>query len=284
MLNMKDMKLSKLIFLMLAVLLMTSCHSSKHLATSLDGPNPEQARFESVVRNQFAYDALQSKSKYSVGGTTLSGKLCLESGKRLCVLVNAPVLGFEVARVEASQDSVVIVDKFDKMYSVVNLADLYELDELRGHEMEALECIMLGRIYIPGLGVARSRDYSKLKWTTAKKADGTNGNSEGVYEGRNYTLCYSIDATGRLASTLLTMGGRSLVWEYADYIEAGKGNWVPTRETVTAKGGSGKKMSAGIALNGPQLEESTWRDFEPSSSYRKVQVEELINTVKGMMK
>lgn len=264
--------------------LLTSCHSSRRLAASLDGPNPEQARYESVVRNQFSYDALQSKSRYSLGSMSLGGRLCLESGKRLCLLANAPLLGFEIARIEASQESVLIVDKYDKMYSMEHPADLYHLDELSGHELEVLECLFLGRIYIPGHGPATSRDYKLLNWTTPKTADGKNGNSVGVYTASNYSLRYDIDASGRLVSTMFLLGQRSILLEYAGYSQVGKAQWVPTVETITATDGAGQQLKATITLSGPEVGESTWRDFEPSSSYRQVPLSELVNTVKSMMK
>lgn len=277
------MKYAKIGALMVGIMMtLSSCHSSK-IASTLDGPNPEQARYESVVRNRFDYEAVQSKSKYTMNGMSLGGKMCLESGKRLCLQVNAPLLGFEVARVEATQDSVIIVDKYDKMYSVVRLSDLYDLEEMNGHEMEALECIMLGRIYIPGRGPATSRDYSHLKWNTPKTANGQFGNSVGTYQGRNYTLDYTIDASGRLVSTLLSMGGRTLQIDYAEYVETEKNKWVPTQETLTATDSDKKQLSAGLSLASPQVGESTWRDFEPTSSYRKVEVQDLVKTVKALM-
>lgn len=283
---MKTRNTTKLLLLTLfALTVLSSCRSRRNLVSTLDGPNPEQARYETVVRNgAFAYDALQSKSKYTLGSTSLGGKLCLESGRRLCLQVNAPMLGFEIARVEATQEQVLVVDKYDKMYCTERLGDLYSIDELRGHEMEALECIVLGRIYIPGHGRATSRDYSRLLWSTPTLPDGTKGNSIGVYSGKDYSLRYDIDASGRLASTQLTVGSRSVVLEYDEYREVEKGQWVPTRETITATTTEGKSIKAALSLSNPEMGESTWRDFEPTSSYRKVSVDEMVNTVKALMK
>lgn len=271
-------------FVMTVVLLLSSCRGTKHVTSTLDGPNPEQARYESVVRNAFAYEALQSKSRYTMGGTSLNGKLCLESGKRLCLQVNAPLLGFEVARIEASQEAVIVVDKYDKMYSTTPLAGLYDVAELNGHEMEALECVMLGRIYIPGRGLATSRDFNRLEWSTPTMPNGTRGNSVGTYAGKDFTLRYAIDAQGRLASTTLMVGERRFVLEYAEYREIGKGHWVPSQENVTIVNSDGRAIKAGLTLTSPEVGESTWRDFEPSGSYRKVDVEDIVNTVKEMMK
>lgn len=269
---------------LVTIALMSSCRSHKISVTDLNGPTPEQARFESVVQNTYKYDALMSKVKMSLGKSSLNGKLCLESGKRLCLQVNAPLIGFEIARVEASQESVLIVDKYDKMYSVLNLSELYQLDELSGHEMEALECIMLGRIYIPGRGVATAKDYQQLQWTTPMLPDGTKGDSEGLYAGKDYSLIYSINSSGQLVSTQLLIGGKSARWDYSHYVEVEKGKWVPTLENITAVNDGNESLNAALEMTNPQFDESNWRDFEANASYRQVSIDKLVETVKQLAK
>ena len=266
------------------VFLLTSCHTSRKVVGSQTGGKSAQACFESVVAGTFKYEALQSKVKYSLGSSSLSGKLCLESGQRLCLQVNAPIVGFEVARVEASQDSVLLVDKYDKLYTVLHLADLYQIAEISGGEMEALECIMLGRIYIPGKGQATNRDFKSLIWSTPTQSDGTPGNVEGRYQGKDFTLCYTIDGSGLLVSTQLIVGGKSALWEYASYTDAGKGRMIPTRETITATNADQQSIQATLVLNNPELGESSWRDFEPTASYRQVNLDELTGTIKQLVK
>ncbi len=266
------------------VLVFASCHTPKVVTGTLTGEHPEKARFEHVVQNNYKYEALQSKVKYSLGKTSLNGKMCLESGNRLCMQVNAPLIGFEVARIEATQDSVLLVDKYDKMYSILNLANLYDIRDLNGHEMEALECIMLGRIYIPGKGQASSKDYGKLSWSTPKLADGGQGHTEGLYKGKDYSILYTIDENGRLVSTLLAVGGKTARWEYADYQEVEQGQWVPTQENITITNADNKEISAGLRLTNPTFGESTWRDFQPTDSYNKVPVKEIGNRIKSLSK
>jgi len=280
----KTIKYISLAFISAFALVFTSCHTTRVTTVTLTGPHPEKARFESVVQNNYKYEALQSKVKYSMGKTSLNGKMCLESGNRLCLQVNAPLIGFEVARVEASQDSVLLVDKYDKMYSILSLANLYNIKDISGHEMEALECIMLGRIYIPGRGQASSRDYNKLTWSTPMLADGKQGYSEGLYKGDDYSILYSIDENGRLVSTLLAVGAKTARWEYSDYQEIEEGLWLPTQEFITATNADNKEISAGLKLTNPSLGESNWRDFTPTDSYNKVTVKELGNRIKSLAK
>ena len=49
------------------------------------------------------------------------GKLNIEHGKRLCMTVT--LLGIEVARVEADEDVLLVVDKFDKVFAALPIAE-----------------------------------------------------------------------------------------------------------------------------------------------------------------
>lgn len=276
------MKKISLLLLFFAVLL-TGCRTTRRVPSSLDGANPERARFEYVVRSAFTYDALQAKSRYTFGSTSLSGKYCLESGQRLCMQVNAPMLGFEIARAEISQQ-VLIVDKYDKAYCIQPLADLYQLPELSGHEIEVLECLMLGRIYLPGYGLAVTRHFDLLQWRTTAATSAALGYSTGTFTRDGYTLSYSIDSTGRLIRTVLTVGSRVISCDYSDYQEVEKGKVVPMRTTFTLADGASRSLQFSLSLSNPQFGESTWRDFEANSTYRQITLDELLTIVKALMK
>lgn len=276
------MKIKYFSFLLILVTLLSACSSQKKVIGSLTGPNPERARFEAVVANHYKYEAVQSKVKVSMGSSSLNGKFCLESGKRLCLSVNAPLLGFEVARIEATADSAILVDKFDKVYTVVTLGELTKMEALAGHEMEALECLMLGRIFIPGKGQATSKDYGTMEWSTATSGD--DPLSTGVYKGKNYDLAYTINSSGQLTSTSLTMSdGNKAVWQYASYQEVDKKK-LPVSELIKATSNEKKELQAGISFSNPTLGESTWRDFEPNASYRRVTLQELGEILKKITK
>lgn len=274
--------LKYLSLIMMLIVLMTSCKSTKNFTKDLNGPNPERARFESVVANHYKYEALQSKVKLSMGKSSLNGRICIESGKRFCLLANAPLLGFEVARIEATRDSVLLVDKFDKIYTVITLGELTKMEALEGHEMEALEALMLGRIFIPGKGQATSKDYESLKWSTPATAEPASSISTGVYKGKNYELAYTINAQGQLMQTSLTTSdGKKAVWQYTSFQEVDHKN-VATAENIIATNAEKKELRAGISFSNPTLGESTWRDFEPTDSYRRVTLEELGEVLKKL--
>lgn len=267
-----------------ALLSFSSCHTTRKVTTGVTGSNLEKARFETTVNKVFEYEALQSKVKFAMGKQNLNGKMSLESGKRFALSINAPLLGFEIGRIEATPEEILFVDKFDKLYCSQALSDLFDLKELSGHEMAAVECLMLGRIFIPGVGQARVKDFDRLVWSTESTAEGSNGLSTGVYEGKGFQLIYQINEFGQLMTTSLVMDdGRSASWNYANYQEVQKQKPVAAEEKIQISYEKGKKLNASISLTNPSLGESTWKPFQPNDSYRKVSFSELIDILRKLM-
>ncbi len=267
-----------------ALLSFSSCHTTRRVAGGVTGSNLEKARFETTVNKAFEYEALQSKVKFAMGKQSLNGKMSLESGKRFALSINAPLLGFEIGRIEATPEEILFVDKFDKLYCSQTLSDLFDLKELSGHEMTAVECLMLGRIFIPGVGQARVKDFDRLAWTTPPASEGNNAVSTGIYEGKGFRLIYQINEFGQLQTTTLVMNdGRSASWNYTNYQEVQKQKPVAVDEKIQITYDDGKNLNASIALTNPSLGESTWKAFQPTDSYRKVTLSELIDILRKLM-
>lgn len=271
------------LMVVMAALLFASCHSTKKVTGTVNDSAPEKTRYEAVVNNYYKYDALQSKVKLSLGSNSLNGKFCLESGKRLGLSANAPLLGFELGRIEATADSVVIVYKLEKLYCVVSLSELTKIKGLKGHEMEALECLILGRIFIPGVGKATVKDFDRLVWSSVTNANGTMGNSMGIFDGGNYQLTYEINGNAQLVSTSLQLpDGKTATWNYNGYQEVEKQKSVAETEDIRVISGK-NGVNARMTMTNPSFGKSEWKAFDPSSSYRKVSIEELYDMLKKLL-
>lgn len=278
------MRLYYILTLLAAVAILTACTSSRKATQSGSVSNvnaeakAQQVRYGEQLSSRFDYDFLSSKVKLSMSGKSLNGKLQMESGKRFCLIVNAPMLGFEIARVEADQDSVTVVDKMDKVYARMALKEL-----ANGHDdeicMEAVECLMLGRIFVPGRGEAKINDFGRLAWTPAQ--DGT---LTGSYQGESYTIDYTLGKDNHLASTRLTFSkGVVATWNYDEYMSVEKG-MLAGKEGIVATRAQSTLFDAGMTIGQPTLSKSGWNSFEPAGNYRRVTFAELMEIVKNMAK
>jgi len=272
-------------------LLMSGCHSSKNATSGLGKEELAAAkeRYEAVVARNFKYDYLQAKIKYSLGGgKALNGKLNIEHGKRLCMTVT--VLGIEVARIEADQENVTVVEKVDKIYARVPIAEAASKLGLEDEaKLEAVEALLLGRIFVPGKGMAEVSDFNKLTWYPME-----NSELQGDYLAEKYQLSYVMNDKNYLVATQVKVkknnpddnanpnsGGNenTFVWEYASPTEL-EGGSLPTEETLTMSGA--RNMSATITMSAPSTAKKNWNSFSPGSNYREVTFAELIETIKKL--
>lgn len=257
---------------------LTGCNRSRSVVGGDSSySKAEQERYEAALKDFVAYQSLQSKVVFRMGGKSLKGTLRMVEGKRLMLAVNAPLLGFEVARVEMDHDSVWVVNKFDKTYAISTFS---EMQERLGIDisLEALQCLLIGRIYLPGHGVATTSDFKRFSWTAM-----VDGSLVGEYsQDTRYTITYVIGENNRLKEVVLQVPARDVEvrWSYGGYASVGKTFW-PGSETLAARV-AGKQVKGEMTLGTPSFSIPVWSGFVPSRGYRRVSVVELMNAVKKL--
>lgn len=259
-------------------LITTSCGSSKRVADAPVVETPsmdmEKNMYEATLEKAYDFKLMQSKAKYTLGDKSLSGRLNIERGKRLCMTVT--VLGIEVARMEADQKKVVIVDKFDKLYTELSIeefaARLGMQDEMR---YEALECILLGRMFVPGEGEADAKDFKKLEWNI------DNGVLYGNMNKPKYQLSYRIGDDNRLAETNVKVkgGAAEIACKYAGY-ESIEGGEFATAETLSVASAD-MNVSASLSLSAPTMGKA-FTSFTPNAQYKQVDIKTLVTAIKNL--
>lgn len=269
-------RIPSLLCIFCAALLLVGCGSSKKVTTGTADQNQAKVRYEAAVGNNFSFECLQSKVKYSLAGKSLNGKLNIEHGKRLCM--TATVMGIEVARVEANQETVYIVDKFDKVYAEISIAEAAAHLGLQDEaKLETIEALLLGRIYLPGKGEAKASDFKSFVWDAAD-----DNLVSGLYVAQQYNLTYLLNAENELYRTEVEVPSKAMTctWSYSDMQQAGNGK-MPATETLCGKSAT-LDISAQITLGSPTISKKGWTSFSPTSSYKKVSVHDLFQMIKNM--
>lgn len=111
---------------LLALLLpLSACHSSKiksGSATGLKEDTPE-AMMDQLIRNQLYAEWLDAKAKisYNDGYTSVSASASIKMRKDSVLWISVKKLGFEVARMQVTRDSVYILDRLNNQYAVKDL-------------------------------------------------------------------------------------------------------------------------------------------------------------------
>jgi len=260
------------------LLLLSGCSRSRSVVGGDSSySKADRERYESVVKEHIAYQSLQSKIVFRMRGKSLKGTLRMVEGKRLMLAVNAPLLGFEIARIEMDEDSVWMVDKLDKMYAVGTFS---EMKERLGTDisLEALQSLLTGRMYLPGRGTATASDFKRFTWTSM-----VDGSLVGEYsQDARYVMSYVIGENNRLKEVALKVPARDVEvrWNYAGYTAVENTFW-PGSETLTVHI-AGKQLKGEMSLGTPSLSIPMWSRFVPSRSYRRVTAAELMEAIKKL--
>lgn len=263
--------------LLLLLLPLSACRSSKQ---STGGLTQEQlgtarTRYEAVVARNTSYTTMQAKVKYGMEGKSLGGRLYIDHGKRVTLTVT--VLGIEVARIEATPDQVLVVDKVDKVYARSSIAEAAARIGLQDEaRLETLEALLLGRMYLPGSGEAAKGDFAKFAWYPME-----GGEMQADYLTERYQLSYVLDAANQLVATQVRVPHpeSTFVWEYAEPMTLEQTS-VPAQHTLTASGS--RSLSATLTLSAPALGKKAGSAFRATDAYREVTFAELLEIIKNL--
>ena len=269
-----------------AVMLISSC-SSKKKVTTKDTSNvvstavatTQKARFDEAIGKNGDFKLFQARTKYSLGGKSLSGRLSIEQGKRM--KLTATVLGIEVLRIDINNSQVTIVDKFDKLYTILSIDEFAAKLGLQAEmRYDAIESLFLGRMFVPGKGIAKSNDFKNLNWDILPTGDMT-----GEYKKDKYTLRYALDSNNNLSVTAVRLAdgdkNMAISYEYADHQTFGNMQY-PGTATINVNG-AGTDISAKMTMSNP-TEPKDWTPFSPNAEYRQVSISELFTAIKNLGK
>ena len=273
-------KLFCMVCLVGLLLPITGCKRSQLIGGGGKSQKTEIERYENTVDKVFKYDFLQAKARFSMSGASLKGTIRMEHNKRFSLSVNAPLLGFEVVRVEADAQSIMLIDKMNKQYMTIGWEALQE--KVGGEiSIEALQALFLGQIYVPGRGVATKSDFKRLAWTLTEQ-----GVLMGEYnQNPLYTLTYNIGAESNLLQTQLSPTGKnaSVRWQYNAYRTTEDGKTLPSEESVAASIAD-KQLKGEMSLETPTFSKTGWTTFVPDSKYRQMEAKQLLELLKKLNK
>ncbi|MEM0992120.1 MAG: DUF4292 domain-containing protein [Bacteroidota bacterium] len=139
------LSLGKQITLFLALsLLLTNCKGLKGVNKEDDKMDAEKVRL-AMLKNQVRADWLNASAKISLngGGMAQSASASIRMQKDSLIWMSVKKLGFEIARALITQDSVYLIDRFNRQYMENDLNFLSESYNLPAN-LETLQAVLLG--------------------------------------------------------------------------------------------------------------------------------------------
>ena len=274
-------------------LMMASCRSHKKVVT--DTPvaiSPEQAelldRVDSHTQRNMTF--VGSKLKFTVNvdnkEISLSGNLRMKRNDVIRLQLMA--LGLvEAARLEFTQDYVLIMDRINKQFLK---APYHNVEFLRnsGINFNTLQALFWNELFQPGKADL-SKEDRKL-FTLKSLGDGEavinfeDGDGEKVRSKMFYSWLVN-ELTGRIKTTNIMYrdaanGNTQLNWDYREFKDLGS-KLFPSDMNVTLTTPK-KEVKLGIRLNSLNNDDDWDLRTRVSSKYREVEVDEILHRIMSL--
>ena len=274
-------------------LMMTSCRSHKKVVT--DTPvaiSPEQAelldRVDSHSQRNMTFVGSKLKFTVNVGDKEISLTGNLRMKRNDVIRLQLMALGLvEAARLEFTQDYVLIMDRINKQFLKAPFFFFFFLRN-SGINFNTLQALFWNELFQPGKADL-SKEDRKL-FTLKSLGDGEavinfeDGDGEKVRSKMFYSWLVN-ELTGRIKTTNIMYrdtanGNTQLNWDYREFKDLGS-KLFPSDMNVTLTTPK-KEVKLGIRLNSLNNDDDWDLRTRVSSKYREVEVDEILHRIMSL--
>lgn len=301
---MEKNKIMKLATFCLPLMLLASCGTKRQVIS--DGVNhknvsrqevksiqTEQVRklafVQKVSDNQVYTKNITGSMNFTIrlGEKKISvdGALRMRKDEVIRLQLYAPILGFEIGRLEFTPDYVLIIDRYHKQYIK---ADYNQVDFLQkqGINFYSLQALFWNQLLLPGAKQVKESDLKKFDASLDVAGD----NVPVVLKNGNMTYVWTAQrATGRIEKAdveyVSSQTGTSGVHiRYADFRSVGVKQFPALLDMTLVTNATRVKQEANIVIKMNEVKtDSNWESrSEVSSKYKQVSVEDVLNKIMSL--
>lgn len=268
------MKIREL-FMLMIVLFLASCSGVKQVVRTEPTLKTPELLYH-LVKSTPAIGGISSKVKFNfVLGTasySLSGSLKIRRNEILQLSIQVPFLGTEAVRVEATPQSILIIDRIHKKYVQEDMKGLKEKTDLN-LDFYALQALFVGEIFRPGIPNMSIAQMREMKLIASSEPNTSVLSHE---EGELSYFFRVSNSTAKLALTEVRKNSTafSTLWKY-DNRTTVQGEEYPTLIHASFEGTT-KEIGLDMELSKVN-EIGTWKtDTSVSSKYEKIELKDVM--------
>ncbi len=270
--------------LLVLVLAVTAvgCSRKKDIEQTADKSTYEspKERIDDNFSNRPAINTFESRMTITLSNgdknIPLKGSLKIERDKHIQISIQ-PFLGIEVLRADFTQDSVCVIDRFNRRYIAV---DFKTYSESLPTEVgfNAIQSLFLNEMFDISDADFTAKDAKKFKWRKEANGDLVGRNVVSSMLNQDFLL----NSKNNLIETLTTYneGAHVFSWKYSDFKPMGS-SLFPNKSDVSYKG-SGQKLDAQFSYSRIDINKSLKLGISIPRSYRKIEPEELIKALSNL--
>ena len=263
---------------LLAGWLLVGCKSS--IGTTTSGASitkTEESFFTSVLDHAFRFNTFSARMNldFSSAQQEFSSRVQVKMIYNDRIQLSVPLFGFEMFRIELSNDSIKILDRMNKRF----VADNYhQLKNEMGIDVnfQNLQALLTNRIFIPGENSISANHYRWFR--IIKKSAQT---AEFQLEGKSgTTYTFIADGDERLLSTRIEndLENQKLTWDYNNF-QTVNNQLFPMQMTARLTSGVQALGTTTLTFAPPEINNPLTFDFTVPSGYKRVGLEQLIQSL-----
>jgi hypothetical protein len=264
-------------FLVLALTVaLTGCRTSKEITRKV--ASVDVKKLEGFLHQSTPFKTLDSKVEFKFSpkqGVGASMKGTIRMSKDSCILISIqPFAGFEAAKCLIVRDSVVLVSRLHKLYSVEKLSQFAYKDYV---SISAIQDLLTNRIFIPGDPNPNDRKIARFDRFRQKDTEGFR------WAENSYILDFIVNKDDQYA----TLKAYRPEWDqqvFVNYSLFSAENEVdfPHVMAITTEGFK-VNYNLQITFMKPQFNTDTDFSFTIPSSYKKVSTTEIIKRFQNLI-
>lgn len=261
------------------IVIMASCSSTKRASKMPMVGNLSGTEYvEKVISSVPDWNSLSGKTSLELNlgkkeRTRVNASLRIHRGDVIQLSVT-PVLGIEVARLELTQQGLLLVDRMNKRFVRASFAEVSRLLHVN-LDFHILQSLFLNELFLPGKDALEADDVASFMLTM----EGGQAKLQPKKMKRVDYQFFTSTQNGSLEKTIVALKGTryALDWKYSDFTNL-EGRLFPRRTNISLRGttdeyGLNLKMSR-LSVDGK------WNGrTQLSSKYREISLEEILKVL-----
>lgn len=263
------------LFFLCMIIVFSACKSKQTLGTAGElRDKTHDAVIKDVQSHELKYKNLTGKVSFALvlpGGPKNTKKVggVVKLIKDEAFQVSFRMLGIEGFRITVTPDTVYVIDRMNKNYSVQSIQSLQKEFNFSYYNLQAL---ITNALFLPGKQSVSVTDYPLF--TVGKTSD--------LYmiktADTNTQYTFAVDANERILSTLIykAASNQAIQWSYQNFIVDGK--YIYPTEMQAQVDLEDKRFNMNMSFDKINFDTSFEIDYSLPSKYNKVTIKELMKS------
>ncbi|MDR3062249.1 MAG: DUF4292 domain-containing protein, partial [Dysgonamonadaceae bacterium] len=201
-------------------LLVFSCKSKQEAGSVKMIKRSDSELISAVLSNTVEYNKFSAKLNVNLQpgqknkGISAPASLKIIKGEALMLSFQMPIFNFEMFKMVITPDSILLIDRKNKMYVMEAIRDVKEVADF-AFEYQNLEALFTNQMFIAGKTEITPGDYKQFKVDQEPYVAHISSKDR-----RGITYAFTSDYTDRVCKTEIESSGKStrMIWSYDHFV------------------------------------------------------------------